>query len=48
MRGAWLAGVGVAATVAAAVFIGAAAATTGAPVFYDARYPPPAWSEPGG
>lgn len=48
MRGAWLAGVGVAATVAAAVFIGAAAATTGAPVFYDARYPQPASSDPGG
>jgi len=39
MRTAWLAGVGVGVAVIAAVFVGAAAATTGAPVFYDARYP---------
>jgi hypothetical protein len=35
---------GVAVALVAAVFIGAAAATTGAPVFYDARYPAPASS----
>ena len=33
---------GVAAALVAAVFVGAAAANTGAPVFYDARYPAPA------
>ncbi|WP_173921577.1 hypothetical protein [Agromyces sp. Marseille-P2726] len=37
---------GVVAAFAAAVFVGAAAATTGAPVFYDARYPAPATTEP--
>lgn len=42
MRKAWLASLGVAVLVGAAVFVGAAAATTGAPVFYDARYPAPA------
>ena len=35
---------GVAAALVAAVFVGAAAANTGAPVFYDARYPAPATS----
>lgn len=48
MRKAWLASLGVAVTVGAAVFVGAAAATTGAPVFYDARYPAPASSDAGG
>lgn len=48
MRTAWLASLGVAVTVGAALFIGAAAATTGAPVFYDARHPQPPSSDPGG
>lgn len=48
MRKAWLASLGVAAAVGAALFVGAAAATTGAPVFYDARYPAPASTEAGG
>lgn len=48
MRKAWLASLGVAVTVGAALFIGAAAATTGAPVFYDARHPQPPSSDPGG
>lgn len=48
MRKAWLASLGVAVTVGAALFVGAAAATTGAPVFYDARHPQPASSDPGG
>lgn len=39
---------GVGATLVAAVFIGAAAATTGAPVFYDAHYPAPASTGPEG
>ena len=47
MRKAWLASLGVAVLVGAAVFVGAAAATTGAPVFYDARYPAPASVEAG-
>ena len=37
---------GVGATLVAAVFIGAAAATTGAPVFYDAHYLAPASTGP--
>lgn len=44
----WMAGTGLAAAVGVAVFVGAAAATTGAPVFYDARYPAPASTGPGG
>jgi hypothetical protein len=48
MRKTWLASLGVAAAVGAALFVGAAAATTGAPVFYDARYPAPASSDAGG
>jgi hypothetical protein len=48
MRKAWLASVGVAVAVGAALFVGAAAATTGAPVFYDARYPAPASTYAGG
>lgn len=43
----WAAGSGLVAVVAVAVFVGAAAATTGAPVFYDARYPAPASTGPG-
>ncbi len=43
----WLAGGGLAAAVGVAVLVGAAAATTGAPVFYDARYPAPASTAPG-
>ena len=39
---------GVAAALVAAVFVGAAAANTGAPVFYDARYPAPASTGPEG
>jgi hypothetical protein len=39
MRKALFVSLGVAAAFAGAVFVGAAAATTGAPVFYDARYP---------
>lgn len=39
MRKALLLGLGATAVLAAAVFVGAAAATTGAPVFYDARFP---------
>ena len=39
-----LLGGGVAVALVAAIFVGAAAATTGAPVFYDARYPDPATS----
>lgn len=39
MRKALPLGLGVAAAALAAVFVGAAAAMTGAPVFYDARYP---------
>src|SRR5262245_48566907 len=48
MRKAWLASLGVAAAVGGALFVGAAAATTGAPVFYDARYPAPASTDTGG
>lgn len=48
MRKALLLSTGVGATLVLAVFIGAAAATTGAPVFYDARYPAPASTDPGG
>ncbi|WP_448006573.1 hypothetical protein [Agromyces bauzanensis] len=43
-----LLGLGVTATLVAAVFVGAAAATTGAPVFYDARYPAPVTTGPDG
>ena len=46
MRKTLLLSIGVGATLVAAVFIGAAAATTGAPVFYDARYPAPASTGP--
>lgn len=42
MRRLLLAALGGTAAFAAAVWMGAAAATTGAPVFYDARYPVPA------
>ena len=42
MRKALVLSLGVGATLIVAVFVGAAAATTGAPVFYDARYPAPA------
>ncbi|WP_136707615.1 hypothetical protein [Agromyces sp. H66] len=41
MRKVLLLGLGVTATLVAAIFVGAAAATTGAPVFYDARYRTP-------
>ncbi|GAA4379965.1 hypothetical protein [Agromyces bauzanensis] len=41
-----LLGLGVTAALVAAVFVGAAAATTGAPVFYDARYPAPVTTGP--
>lgn len=44
----WAAGTGLVAALGVAVFVGAAAATTGAPVFYDARYPAPASAGPGG
>ncbi|KRE29386.1 hypothetical protein [Agromyces sp. Soil535] len=47
MRRTLLLSAGVAAALVAAVFVGAAAATTGAPVFYDARYPAPASGDPG-
>ena len=47
MRTALLLSTGVGATLVLAVFIGAAAATTGAPVFYDARYPAPTSTAPG-
>lgn len=43
----WAAGIGLAAALGVAVFVGAAVATTGAPVFYDARYPAPASTGPG-
>ena len=46
MRKTLLLSIGVGATLVAAVFIGAAAATTGAPVFYDARHPAPASTGP--
>jgi hypothetical protein len=39
---------GVGAALVLAVFVGAAAANTGAPVFYDARYPAPASTTPEG
>jgi hypothetical protein len=39
---------GVGAALVLAVFVGAAAANTGAPVFYDARYPAPASATPEG
>jgi hypothetical protein len=39
---------GVAAALVGATFVGAAIATTGAPVFYDARYPQPAPAPPDG
>ena len=48
MRKALLLSTGVGAALVLAVFVGAAAATTGAPVFYDARYPAPASTDPGG
>lgn len=50
MRKELLLSLGVGATLVLAVFVGAAAATTGAPVFYDARYPAqvPASTGPGG
>ena len=48
MRKALLLSLGVAAAFAGAVFVGAAAATTGAPVFYDARYPQAASTAPEG
>ncbi|TYL53753.1 hypothetical protein [Agromyces mariniharenae] len=48
MRKAWLVSLGVAVAVGAAAFVGAAAATTGAPVFYDARHPAPAPTDAGG
>lgn len=44
MRKVLLAALGAGAAFAAAVWMGAAAATTGAPVFYDAHYPAPATS----
>jgi len=47
MRKAVLLSLGLGVTLVAAVFVGAAAATTGAPVFYDARYPVPASPIPG-
>ena len=47
MRKAVLLSLGLGVTLAAAVFVGAAAASTGAPVFYDARYPAPASNMPG-
>ncbi|MDQ2662316.1 MAG: hypothetical protein M3Y52_10640 [Actinomycetota bacterium] len=47
MRKAVLLSLGLGVTLVAAVFVGAAAASTGAPVFYDARYPVPASSIPG-
>lgn len=46
MRKALLLGLGVTAALVAAVFVGAAAATTGAPVFYDARFPAPVTTDP--
>lgn len=46
MRTALFVSLGVVAAFAGAVFIGAAAATTGAPVFYDARYPQAAPTAP--
>jgi len=46
MRKALLLSVGVGATLVLAVLVGAAAANTGAPVFYDARYPAPASTTP--
>ena len=46
MRKALFVSLGVAAAFAGAVFVGAAAATTGAPVFYDARYPQAAPTAP--
>jgi hypothetical protein len=48
MRTALMLSLGVGATIVAAVFVGAAAANTGAPVFYDAHYPAPASSGPDG
>ena len=48
MRKALFVSLGVAAAFAGAVFVGAAAATTGAPVFYDARYPQAASTAPEG
>ena len=47
MRKAILLSLGLGVTLVAAVFVGAAAASTGAPVFYDARYPAPASNIPG-
>jgi hypothetical protein len=47
VRKAVLLSLGLGVTLAAAVFVGAAAASTGAPVFYDARYPAPASNMPG-
>jgi len=46
MRRTMLLSAGVVAALVAAVFVGAAAATTGAPVFYDARYPAAASGDP--
>lgn len=48
MRRALLLSSGVGAALVLAVFVGAAAANTGAPVFYDARYPAPASTAPEG
>lgn len=48
MRKALLLSSGVVAALVLAVFVGAAAANTGAPVFYDARYPAPASTAPEG
>ena len=47
MRPVLIVGAGVAACLVGAVFVGVAAANTGAPVFYDARYPAPASTDPG-
>lgn len=48
MRRTMLISAAVAVALVAAVFVGVAAATTGAPIFYDARYPAPASGDPGG
>jgi hypothetical protein len=48
MRRMLLLSLGVAAALVGATFVGAAIATTGAPVFYDARYPQPAPAAPDG
>lgn len=46
MQKVFLLGLGVTATLVAAVFIGAAAATTGAPILYDARHPVAVTTDP--